>query len=61
LNVRNGKLSSFGSFVVCKKGQRIGATEDRQGSADLAAAGNGVCRGDPQAAHQRRPGEPTEP
>ena len=50
------KLSSFGSFVVRKKGQRSRAqSQDRQGSTDLAAAGDGVqAVGNPQAAHQRR-------
>ena len=37
------KLSSFGSFVVRKKGPAHRAqSQDRQGSADLAAPGDGV-------------------
>ena len=50
------KLSSFGSFVVRKKGQRIGRNpEDRQGSADLAAPRDGVqAVGDPEAEDQWR-------
>ena len=50
------KLSSFGSFMVRKKGQRIGRNpKTGNGSADLAAARDGVqAVRDPQAAHQRQ-------
>ena len=49
------KLSSFGSFMVRKKGQRIGRNpEDRHRGADFAAAGDGVqAVGDSEAADQR--------
>src|SRR3981189_1420457 len=50
------KLSSFGSFVVRKKGQRVGRnSENRDRGPDFAAPRNGVqTLGDPEAAHQYR-------
>src|ERR1700674_2419803 len=48
------KLSSFGSFMVRKKGLRIG--QDRYRGSDLAAPGDGVqAVRHPQAADQHRP------
>ena len=50
------KLSSFGSFVVRKQGRaRRPQSEDRRGSADLAAPGDGVqAEQRAQAEDQRR-------
>ena len=52
------KLSSFGSFVVRRKGQRMGRNPKYQcASADFAPAGDGVqALDDPQVADQFRSG-----
>ena len=48
------KLSSFGSLWCARRASVSGAIRKRQGSADLAAPGDGVQTvGDPQAPHQR--------